>query len=339
MVYRPIALKRARVTRKLRLEPTSSDEETETDIEALISRSKLSSSYSEKNFLKNIFMNLTFNPCLGKAKETPKEALFYEWKEKTIRKTKTLDELSPSDKVQETLPEKTPDLSITSFSHQEVLEPPPVQETFVFPVLSLFLTKSIVKEDLDIPALLSIFTEPIPPIPFQEFSISIELPTFANIVATLAQSRAKEHMQISKKDPFPNPLQVLEQGSLPSVSVPASTVFPARGFGRRDSNMITSSSDQLSELLAHNQFLYESIGKTTLKVEKLEARAFKTASHLSLFQTRRDKLEELNKRMKWLKEEMQRVRDEIYEVSTDFQALEDEALRGQSVLPLLIPSL
>ncbi|KAG5524207.1 hypothetical protein RHGRI_031017 [Rhododendron griersonianum] len=63
-------------------------------------------------------------------------------------------------------------------------------------------------------------------------------------------------------------------------------------------------------------------------MEKLEARAFKTASHLSLYQARRDKLEGLNKRMKWLEEEMQRVRDEIHEVSTDFQALEDEALKG-----------
>ncbi|KAG5544214.1 hypothetical protein RHGRI_016835 [Rhododendron griersonianum] len=49
--------------------------------------------------------------------------------------------------------------------------------------------------------------------------------------------------------------------------------------------------------------------------------------------------QELNKRMKWLEEEMQRVRDEIQETSIDFHVLEDEALRGQSILPQLIPSL
>ncbi|KAG5557834.1 hypothetical protein RHGRI_007914 [Rhododendron griersonianum] len=43
--------------------------------------------------------------------------------------------------------------------------------------------------------------------------------------------------------------------------------------------------------------------------------------------------------MTWLEEEMQRVKDEIHEVSTGFQALEDEALKGQSILPQLIPSL
>lgn len=50
---------------------------------------------------------------------------------------------------------------------------------------------------------------------------------------------------MSKKDPFPNPLQALEHGSLPTVSVLASTVFPTRGFGRQDSDMITSSLDQV----------------------------------------------------------------------------------------------
>lgn len=45
-----LAPKRAKITRKLRLETASSDEETKTDTEALVSISKLSS-YSEKSCL------------------------------------------------------------------------------------------------------------------------------------------------------------------------------------------------------------------------------------------------------------------------------------------------
>ncbi|KAG5548748.1 hypothetical protein RHGRI_014191 [Rhododendron griersonianum] len=40
-----------------------------------------------------------------------------------------------------------------------------------------------------------------------------------------------------------------------------------------------------------------------------------------------------------VREEMKRVRDEIYETSIEFPVLEDEVLKGQSILPQLIPSL
>ncbi|KAI8563821.1 hypothetical protein RHMOL_Rhmol03G0138900 [Rhododendron molle] len=70
----------------------------------------------------------------------------------------------------------------------------------------------------------------------------VRLPAFANIIANLAQSKAVEQFQTSKKCSITNPLQVLEQGSLSIVCILASTVFPTQGFEEQDSDTITSSS-------------------------------------------------------------------------------------------------
>ncbi|KAI8524910.1 hypothetical protein RHMOL_Rhmol13G0186100 [Rhododendron molle] len=186
------APKRAKVIRKLRLETSSSDEETETDTEALISKSK--------------------------AKETQKEALFYGRKEKTTRKTKALDELAPSNK-------ETPVLPLEDDAHEE-------------------------------------------------FPISIELPTFANIISNLAHLKAVKQFQISKNDPIPTLLQVLEHGSLSIVSILASTVSPSEGFGEQNSDMITSFSLDQSLSDTYDEMHYKRIvigirGLDTRNIERM----------------------------------------------------------------------
>lgn len=96
---------------------------------------------------------------------------------------------------------------------------------------------------------------------------------------------------------------------------------------------------QFSALLSQNQFLSESIEQIPSKVEKLEARAFKTIFRLLSYQSRMAKLKELREKMRCLEEEMKKVRDEINEASIDLLVLQDEVSKSQSMLTQLIPSL
>ncbi|KAE9454988.1 hypothetical protein C3L33_13110, partial [Rhododendron williamsianum] len=398
------APKIAKVTRKLKSVVTSSDEETETDTEAQVSE--------------------------GQTKVVQKEAFSYA----RARKTKSMDELSSPEEIQEASPEKTLDLFTSSLLSGEASKSLLVQETAILslrtdmpeeiPVLSLLPKRSIIKKDIGKQDLLSLLTNPIPPIPFQ--------------------SKTVEQFQIPKENLIPIPLQVLEQDSLFAF---ASTSLLSRGFEEQSSDVMNSSlpnemleavggsqtilplepcssmspceppaslndlptmafdfslfkgqlenfcnqlsdpiplissnplenleqllspsklsnspsfrinhvptEDEVSwlktylkilnhlglpvlleqglvyhfevcyqalflsnklpsstcstlqqhlakfcELLSHNQFLSESIEHTTSKVEQLEARALKIAIHISSYQDRRARLEELNKRMK-----------------------------------------
>lgn len=77
---------------------------------------------------------------------------------------------------------------------------------------------------------------------FQHFPISLELPTFADTIANLAQSKAAEQSQTSRKDSIPDPLQVLGHDSSLIVPILASTDLPSKGVREQDFDMITSSS-------------------------------------------------------------------------------------------------
>ncbi|KAI8567967.1 hypothetical protein RHMOL_Rhmol02G0162500 [Rhododendron molle] len=221
------APKRAKATRQLKLTPSSSDEETETNTGALVSR--------------------------GKAKETSK-ALVYERKEKAVRKSKTLDEL--------TFPDQLQGLSsnLPIIPHQEASGTMPARETCTH--------QDSAKVSLDITTLLLSLAESIPPTPFQVrmdfsvlsyingyikpntcigfpqvFPISVESPVHKSILDN--QLMAAEPLGVRRRDPFPYPLQVSEQDSSPRSSTSALPISLVKSFDKQDSDTPTSSKDQV----------------------------------------------------------------------------------------------
>ncbi|KAI8559972.1 hypothetical protein RHMOL_Rhmol04G0218400 [Rhododendron molle] len=219
--------KRAKATRQLKLTPFSSDEETETDTGALVSR--------------------------GKAKETSK-ALVYERKEKAVRKSKTLDELTFADQLQGS------SSNLPIIPHQKASGTMPARETYTH--------QDSAKMSLDITTLLLSLAESIPPTPFQVrmdfsvlsyitgyikpntcigfpqvFPISVESPVLKSIVDN--QLKATKPLGIRRRGPFPYPLQVSEQDSSPRSSTSTLPISLVKSFEKQDSDTPTSSKDQV----------------------------------------------------------------------------------------------